>query len=303
MKLYEPHLAAGLKRAGLWDETRMQETQAPRAWRPQVDAPVPLKPRSLYELAPEFSALPGADVKLNFIDEDGVCRRFSLKALAHAFQIPAPVSPVGAATAKPDAAGLGRTGKRKRVRFGEPGREGRASALVEVDSLSLTPSKRVGQKLVFFDGSHPIERMRLSGGMARYMKTKALEGSRISEDERPHLRYCAARLWSEDYEVACGKTGYSAEYGDRVDSSPSRTGTQERALHALTRRREGLAAVTKNQAQILDAICGQGSSPAELARGRSVHHSTIIEALLAGLDRLVHAYGYERFGMISAAER
>lgn len=303
MKLYEPHLAAGLKRAGLWDETRMQEATPPRAWRPQAQAPAPLKPLSLYEIASDFAPLPAGDMKLAFLDEEGVSRSFSLKALARAFQLPVPVSAVGAAAVMPDAAGCGRAGKRKRVRYGEPGRDGRGPDLIEVDSLSLTPAKGVGRKLVFFDGSHPIERMRLSGGLSRRMKTKALEGSRVSEEERPHLRYCAARLWSEDYEVACGQTGYSAEYGDRVDSSPSRTGAQERALHALTRRRDALAVVTKNQAQILDAICGQGSSPAEVARRRGVHHSTIIEALLAGLDRLVHAYGYERFGLISAVER
>lgn len=293
-KEYDPHLADGLKKAGLWDPSRMVVKQPARPWRKPIEVRA-VEPVAMYALPPALSPIPDRDLRLSYVDDHGQERTFSLKALARAMQLPAPVSPVSAATGGYDVARHA-SGHKRKTRHGVrgvAGRDGRAADLVEVDALTLTVTAKTGMLKILFDQSHPIERIRLGGGFKR--KSKAKRDDRIDEADRPHLRYCAARFWSEDYEIAHGKTGFSSEFGERVDASPVRGGLQERLLIREGSYQAARASVTAKQALILDAICGRGESISEVARKNNAHHSTVSEALISGLDRLIHAYDYSRF--------
>ena len=304
MKHFSRHAAQALRSRGLWDPARMIETPEPGASSSRLHAQTPFElwsegawPSPVTASEPE--RLPARDVRIGYLDEDGCECSVSARELALAFSLPAPVSAIDAATlplrylewAKRHGV-KGRSGQRRDDRQ-------RVRELREVEDLDRRPIERVRvrtntnpkQADVWgeFDASHPLERMRRS-------RRSALGADPLRAD----LRYRAGRLWSRDYDTAHGLTGGGGELGVYVDKS-LRPGAGEDARLSAQQERQRIArskGMTRSRFAVLDAVVGEALAPAEYARMKKLHHSSVREALIGALDLLVQAYPYERLQQV-----
>lgn len=179
----------------------------------------------------------------------------------------------------------------------QPGRDGQEQAVTRVWVTTADEDGRIVQNLELFDARHPIEQMWRKGSLDTIM---ALDGEH-KDPEQGKLRYCAARLWSEHYDMASGKTDYNAGLSERVDTSRRRGSPIETLVDKYRPRLEcyDKKVLTEIQWDVLDAIAGQGFTMTECAKQRGRDRKTVRKAFLTGLDRLVKFYPYDEMSRVT----